>query len=379
MLVGTRDGDAADVHALALERRRDVRRSRAGRESSRSRSAKSAFPDDGVRARDLRVQMLPVQVDMARTWMPSLPIGGVVTGTATVNGSTDTRARRRLATSIIATAARNRSSTATANVRLAGANVVRRRRRRAAGVARRSRDGSSRRRGCRHGDRAGAAHRDRSSDLRAAPIFDCLTADASSTRGTLDLASRDKGYDLDGVALHAQSAHDRRPRRRSRRCTAQVTSQRAAGFDPATMRVDDRRRSATSRWDSIGVDTVSVRANVDNGLVDVQRLYAAGSHTTATASGTFGLVRRAQTGKLKYRVAVDSLGAFNRWLPKAARRTTPVAPRPGVIARAIRRAKADSARIDRATEMERLINGRPAQSSRSTRQSRCRLIRSPVR
>ena len=36
-----------------------------------------------IRARDLRVQMLPVQVEMARTWMPKLPVGGVLVGTAT--------------------------------------------------------------------------------------------------------------------------------------------------------------------------------------------------------------------------------------------------------------------------------------------------------
>ena len=42
---------------------------------------------NGLRARDLRVQMLPVQVDMARTWMPKLPVGGVLVGSATVNGS----------------------------------------------------------------------------------------------------------------------------------------------------------------------------------------------------------------------------------------------------------------------------------------------------
>jgi hypothetical protein len=49
------------------------------------------FPGRGVRARDLRVQLLPVQVDMARTWYPTLPISGVMTGAATVNGSTSTQ------------------------------------------------------------------------------------------------------------------------------------------------------------------------------------------------------------------------------------------------------------------------------------------------
>ncbi|HTE45612.1 MAG TPA: hypothetical protein VK636_10245, partial [Gemmatimonadaceae bacterium] len=45
----------------------------------------------GLRANDLRLQLRPVQVDMARTWDPALPISGVVTGTATVNGSTKSR------------------------------------------------------------------------------------------------------------------------------------------------------------------------------------------------------------------------------------------------------------------------------------------------
>jgi len=44
-----------------------------------------------MRGRDLRLRMLPVQVEMARTWMASLPIGGTVTGSVTVNGSTTTQ------------------------------------------------------------------------------------------------------------------------------------------------------------------------------------------------------------------------------------------------------------------------------------------------
>src|SRR6185436_708864 len=38
------------------------------------------FPGRGVRASNLRLQMLPVQVELARTWFPTLPISGVVTG-----------------------------------------------------------------------------------------------------------------------------------------------------------------------------------------------------------------------------------------------------------------------------------------------------------
>ena len=115
---------------------------------------------------------------------------------------------------------------------------------------------------------------------------------------------------------------------------------------------------STSRWDSIAVDTVAVRLRLANGLADVQRLYAHGAHTAATVSGSFGLVR-GRSGTLTYNVATDSLGAFNRWLPRSAGATTAVAPRPGVTANAIRRARADSARVAAATEMERMLTGRP--------------------
>jgi translocation and assembly module TamB len=56
---------------------------------------------------------------------------------------------------------------------------------------------------------------------------------------------------------------------------------------------------------------------------------------------------------------VDSLGAFNRWLPKSLGSTKPVQPRPAVYARAVQRAKADSARAARATEVVRALSGAP--------------------
>src|SRR5581483_130831 len=86
--------------------------------------------------------------------------------------------------------------------------------------------------------------------------------------------------------------------------------------------------------------------------------FAAGAHTAARAQGTFGLVR-GTNGTLKFDVAVDSLGAFNRWIPRQPGATTAIAPRPGRVAQAIAKAKADSARVARATEMQRIITGRP--------------------
>src|SRR5205814_8135821 len=76
------------------------------------------------------------------------------------------------------------------------------------------------------------------------------------------------------------------------------------------------------------------------------------------ATGSFGLVAN-RSGQLIYSVDVDSLGALDRLLPHTAPDTGSVPPRPAVVARAVRRARADSARIARRTEVERLATGRP--------------------
>ena len=57
---------------VGAQRRRDVRRPARRARAGSSPSARSGFLGRmALRARDLRVQMLPVQVDMARTWMPN--------------------------------------------------------------------------------------------------------------------------------------------------------------------------------------------------------------------------------------------------------------------------------------------------------------------
>ena len=109
--------------------------------------------------------------------------------------------------------------------------------------------------------------------------------------------------------------------------------------------------------DSIAVDTLSVRATAANGDAHVERLFASGAQTRATASGGFGLVSN-RIDSLNYAVVVDSLGALNRWLPKSTDSTS-VPPRPAVVARIVAEARADSARTAKRTEMERMIHGRP--------------------
>jgi hypothetical protein len=136
-----------------------------------------------------------------------------------------------------------------------------------------------------------------------------------------------------------------------------TASARGVGFTRATMNASFTADLAASRWDSLAVDSGSARLAIANGLATVQRLRLSGAHTQVTASGTFGLVAN-RSGELRYSVDIDSLGAMDRLFPDAGPDTGVVQPRPAAVARAFRRARADSARIARAP-IERLATGRP--------------------
>ena len=314
------------------------------------------FPErGGVAARDLRLQLLPAQVDMVRTWYPSLPIGGVVTGSATVNGSTtsqlamtlDIEHRDRGALSAF---------TGSTTVHLAGGMRVE------ADVMAHPVSLVTVGRFVPSADLQGSATgRVRVggslANLRVQTDLRLLDGARFAARGTLDVASEQKGYNLT-VSLYALNLHTVIRKAPITSLTGQITGV-GRGMQLATLTSTIDASLSASRWDSIAVDSLSVRGHVADGLATVQRMFVAASHARASATGTFGLVR-GQIGQLAYSVDVDSLGAFNRWLPKTAgATTTPVAPRPMLVARAMQRARADSARAAHATEMKRLLSGEP--------------------
>jgi translocation and assembly module TamB len=107
----------------------------------------------------------------------------------------------------------------------------------------------------------------------------------------------------------------------------------------------------------VAVDTASVRATIRGGLAQIPKLFVAGGHAVATASGSFGLTRN-RAGTLMYRVAVDSLAAFNRWIPGLGADTGIVKPRPALVRNAMRIARTDSARRARDSEVERIVTGK---------------------
>jgi translocation and assembly module TamB len=307
----------------------------------------------GLRANDLHLRFEPLQVAMARKWYPSLPIGGQLTGAATLNGSTVTRLTAVANVDHVDRGAHS-ALDGTVQVAMAGGkwfdvNLTARpisllevgRFFPSAGL-----------RGSATGPvRLTGALR----NLRVATNLALPDGGRFDVHGSLDLASRAKGYDLTAslYTLNLRTIDSKAP------VTSLTANARVSGRGTqlATMDATVSADLSTSRWDSIAVDTVSVRLRLANGLADVRHLYAHGAHTTATASGSFGLAR-GSSGTLTYNVATDSLGAFNRWLPRSKGAAAAVEPRPGVTAAAIRRAREDSARVAKATEMERMITGR---------------------
>src|SRR5262249_21579569 len=115
---------------------------------------------------------------------------------------------------------------------------------------------------------------------------DFLVADGGrlTSRGTLDLASAVKGYDLTARlgALDLAAVDTRAP---ATRLTGSVAA-RGRGFDVQTMQATIAANLSASRWDTLSVDSAAVRTTIDDGMAQVPLLYLAGSHVVAHASGT---------------------------------------------------------------------------------------------
>ncbi|HEY2376546.1 MAG TPA: translocation/assembly module TamB domain-containing protein [Gemmatimonadaceae bacterium] len=316
------------------------------------------FEPNGMRANNLRLRMHPMQVELVKGLAGpkfQLPLSGIVTGTAVVSGDT----KSQLAGNVdIAHEDRGNYSqlTGTAAVRLptGGAapwldvNVVAR----PVSLAEVGRFVPS----VGLQGRAVGPIRLTGSLSNLAVASDLRLPDGGqlSARGTVGLTGA-QHYDL---ALGLKIFNLRTVLANGPVTSLTMTaSARGAGFKPATMNATFAADLATSKWDSLAVDSGSVRIAIASGVATVQKLNLSGANTLVSANGSFGLVAT-RTGTLNYHIAVDSLGALDRVLPHTAPDTGSIRPRPAAIARAVRRGRADSARIARRTEIERLATGR---------------------
>jgi translocation and assembly module TamB len=304
----------------------------------------------GVRFRDLDVTLDPVQVGMARTFLATLPIAGSLRGSARLNGETDGQLvvrtdlthndgglRSRVAGN--ATLRLGKQPWMDVDARLLPLSLAEVGKFAPAVGLQGAAAGPVRVKG----------------DLRNVAIDARLVLAGGGgldARGTLDLASKDKGYDLSTQlrVFNAKSVVVKAP---ATSLTATAFA-RGRGFDPATMRAAFGVNLATSTIDTVAIDSALVRVSAASGTLHVDTATVSGPHTMLTLGGSFGLAP-GRSGELRYVAFVDSLGALNRFFPAAD--TGVVTPRPRDYARVVAQARRDSAAVARATEIERLATG----------------------
>jgi translocation and assembly module TamB len=328
------------------------------RRSGRSRVlavGKVGFGKGIFNATNLRLTLRPLQMNLAKALAPTLPLGGTLSGTATLNGSTTSRlvargdithveggsVSRITGTGIVS----NPRGTSLANswfdidARLHPLSLVTVGRFAPAMGLRGSAAGPIRLTGT-------------TRDLAARANLGFPDGGSAEVTGRLNLAGAQKGYELSlrTALLNANSIIAKAPQT-SLTGTATATGR---GFDPATMNARIVADFQASTYDTLSVDSVKVRLVAADGIARIDTLAVAVPQGVANASGTFGLAR-GKSGELRYHIAVDSLSQIANLLPT---QKGEVPPRPGILAKRLSRAGRDSARLAEATELERAVTGR---------------------
>jgi len=170
--------------------------------------------------------------------------------------------------------------------------------------------------------------------------------------GRVDLEGRATAHDLrlNAVLFNASAVSRRAPR-------TQLTAKAhmlGTGTDPETMRGNLVADVKTSMWDTLALDSAKVRVAFADGLARFDTLTVSVPQGQLDAEGTFGLSER-RRGELRYTVVIDTLSALAGIIGTD---TGVVAPRPRLLATRVARAREDSARIARETEVERAVTGR---------------------
>jgi len=313
------------------------------------------FLKGDFRADNLRLTMRPVQVDLLRSYAKTLPVGGTLTGTATLNGSAKSRMTakgdithtdRGNLSRVTGTAAFRASPNGKVNstwfdvdAQLHPLSLVTAGRFFPTAGLRGAASGPIRVTGM-------------MGELAVKTRLGFSDGGSLGLTGKFDLASRDQGYDahLDANLFNANAIIAKAPRTS---ITATATAN-GRGFDPATLRASLVADVQSSTYDTLSITSATIRVAAANGIARIDTLTLEVPEGVANAKGTFGLAA-GRSGELTYHVAVDSLNRLSPLLPP---QKGEVLPRPGILARRVSKVKADSARIAKATEVERAITGK---------------------
>ena len=306
-----------------------------------------------VHARDLHVTFLPLRVALARAVYPTLPVGGTVTGKALLNGSSATGLRasgdlvhndvtgRSHITGTATFASTGRTPLINADLRLLPLALA------TAGQFAPAA-------GLRGSVTGPVSITGPMSNL--AVVTDLTTPDGGSisAHGTLNLAATPKSYEM-SLTAHLFDVSQISTKGPHTSLSADIGA-RGSGFDPATLSATATANVRTSVYDSVSVDSATLRVAAANGLLTLDTLAIAVPHGRASAAGQFGLAV-GRSGKVTYSASIDSLGALSRILPPPG--TGAVAPRPAILGARIARADSARARAARATAVERAVTGKP--------------------
>lgn len=310
--------------------------------------------DEGVvRARNLRVTLTPVQVDLAQVALKDFPLGGTIRGNATLNGATNTRLiAQNFDLTHLQDGERSRF-TGTGAIGLGGdvpfllldANaeplslVTVGRFAPAAGL---------------RGSVSGPVHVEGTTrDLAVNSLLRTSDGGTIAAVGRLDVASAEVGYALDvtTVLFNANLLAEKAPQT----SLSATLAARGRGFDPETMQADLDGALSTSTIDTLAVDSSRLRLHIASGLLTVDTLSVNVPGAVANVTGAFGLSKTA-TGTLAYALQVDSVGKLARYLPFD---TSIVAPRPGPVAERLARLRADSSQISQRLAVARAAGVAP--------------------
>jgi autotransporter translocation and assembly factor TamB len=302
-------------------------------------------------ARDLHVRMLPLQMKLAKAIAPTLKLAGTLTGTATLNGSSAaimtaqgdvthvengavSQASGRAAMRARGTpwydvdAVMHPLALATLGIYMPSVGLI--------------------------GSASGPVRlKGYENNLAINTQLSFPDGGYLDLRGTMDLLSKETGYNLqfNTRRFNAGAAVAKAPRT----SITAVGSASGRGFIPATMQADLVANVAASSVDTVSVDSANVRLAIADGIARVDTLAVGLPQGLVEAKGTIGMTPT-HTGTLSYHVAIDSLSRFAGLISTD---TSTVRPRPGILAQRIRKARADSSRIARATEVERAVTGMP--------------------
>ena len=302
-------------------------------------------------ARDLAVQLRPLQLATVSGAGVRLPVGGVLEGNATVSGGMSAGWRVRGDVVHVDRGARSHvvgsgsyatgSHRLAVDVRLAPLSLATVNRLVPAARLR--------------GDVTGRVRAEGTpSDLHVAGSLQSAAGGGTlDVNGSVALRGARTRYDVVAVTdrFDASALTTRAP---SSSLTGTIAA-RGVGITPATANVVARIDLTDSRWDTLRVDRLRTRLAVADGLARLDTLSLLARGANVQAAGAFGLDAR-HFGELRFVAAIDSLGVLRPWIGTSDTSVvSPVAEQRARLAAALR----DSVRRADAVRIERLALGLP--------------------